>query len=512
MNDWLASSRRRLEGMKVAAQYQEVGRIERFGDGIAIVSGLGHTRLGELIMLGGDAVALTMGVSESHVQCVLLSGSGEVDAGNEATRTGTVADVPVGEALLGRVIDPLGMPLDGQPAPRIDRRDPVERAAPGIVDRDFVNEPLATGITVVDSMIPLGRGQRQLIIGDRKTGKTTIAVDTIINQRETGVIAVYVSIGQKDSGVAQVMEEIRAHGAIDNAIFVIGRADAMPGLQWLAPYAGCAIAEYFRDHGKHALLVLDDLTKHAAVYRQLSLLLRRPPGREAYPGDIFHVHARLLERAAKLSKAKGGGSITALPIAETQAGNLSAYVPTNLISITDGQIYLEPKLFNEGHKPAVNVGLSVSRVGARAQPPVLQKLAGDLRLGYAQFLELEVFTRFGSIVDERTRGVIEHGRRIRAALDQPQNQPLSLAEEVALMLALLENLLDTAPLETVAVLRQGLRAALDKDCPEVAHRINETGALTDADRATLLAMLKDRIGSLTPQPAEDTGDGTPRPA
>ncbi len=511
MNDWLARSRQRLEGLKVETQYQEVGRVEHFGDGIAIVSGLSHTRLGELIVLGGDAVALTMGVSEREVQCVLLQASGDVSAGAEATRTGSVADVPVGEALLGRVIDPLGRPLDGQPAPKITRRDPVERPAPGIVERDFVAEPLATGITVVDSMIPLGRGQRQLIIGDRKTGKTTIAVDTIINQRDTGVIAIYVSIGQKDSGVAQVMEQIREHGAFDRSVFVIGRADAPPGLQWLAPYAGCAIAEYFRDQGKHALLVLDDLTKHAAVYRQLSLLLRHPPGREAYPGDIFHIHARLLERAAKMSQAKGGGSITALPVAETQAGNLSAYVPTNLISITDGQIYLEPKLFNEGHKPAVNVGLSVSRVGARAQPPALQQLAGDLRLGYAQFLELEVFTRFGSIVDERTRGVIEHGRRIRAALDQPQNAPLSLAEEIALMLALLEKLLDDAPLESVSAFRQGLRTMLDKQCPEVAHRINETGALSDEDRATLRDALKAQVAMLQ-KPPEEKSDGTTRPA
>ena len=312
-----------------------------------------------------------------------------------------------------------------------------------------MDEPLATGIIAVDSMIPLGRGQRQLIIGDRKTGKTAIAVDAIINQKRSDVVCVYAAVGQKDSAVAQAIEAVRAHGAPERTVFVVGRADAPAGLQWLAPYAACTIAEFFRDRGQDALLVIDDLTKHAAVYRQLSLLLRHPPGREAYPGDVFYMHSRLLERAAKLSKANGGGSLTALPIAETQAGNLSAYIPTNLISITDGQIYLEPKLFYEGHKPAVNIGLSVSRVGAKAQPPVLKDLAQNLRLAYAQFLELEVFTRFGTMVDARTKATIEHGRRIRAALSQPENAPLSLAEEAGLLLALSEGLFDPLPLEAV---------------------------------------------------------------
>jgi F-type H+-transporting ATPase subunit alpha len=510
MNEWLARSRARLEGFDVGTRYQAVGRVEAFGDGVARISGLAGAKLGELVRFGDGAIGLTMGVTQREAQCMILQ-PGKMAAGSVASLTGTVAEVPVGEALLGRVINPLGIPLDGKPPPDTRMRAPVERPAPGIVDRDFVSQPLATGVTVIDAMIPLGRGQRQLIIGDRKTGKTSIAVDAMINQKGSGVVAVYVAIGQKDSSVAQVIEAIRANGDMENTIFVIGQAEAPPGLQWLAPYAGCSIAEYFRDLGRDALLVLDDLTKHAAVYRELSLLFRHPPGREAYPGDIFSIHARLLERAAKLSPEKGGGSLTALPIAETKAGNLSAYVPTNLISITDGQIYLEPKLFYEGHKPAVNVGLSVSRVGARAQPPILQQLAGDLRLAYAQFLELEVFTKFGSIVDERTRAVIEHGRRIRAGLEQPQSEPLSLAEEAALLLALSEGLLDNAPLEVVAKLRRRIARALAQHCPEVAEQINESGALSDEDKTRLKEMLDAELRSLgdeTKEPVRGASEST----
>jgi len=326
------------------------------------------------------------------------------------------------------------------------------------------------------------------------------------------VISIYAAVGQKDSTVARVIETVRRHGVPERCIFVVGEADAPPGLQWLAPYAACTMAEYFRDRGRHALLVIDDLTKHAAVYRELSLLLRRPPGREAYPGDVFYIHSRLLERAAKLSPAKGRGSLTALPIAETQAGNLSAYIPTNLISITDGQIYLEPKLFYEGHKPAVNVGLSVSRVGAKAQPPVLKELARNLRLAYAQFLELEVFMRFGAIVDERTRRIIEHGRRIRAVLSQPQNAPLSLAEQAALLLAVEENLLDPLPLTAVAALQENLTVSLAKDIPAVSDRINKTGSMDGKDRAALLAHVKQVLESVAQGAAEEgRKDGATRP-
>jgi F-type H+-transporting ATPase subunit alpha len=503
--DWLASSWPRLDRLDVSATFERIGVVDHCGDDIATVSGLSGVELGGLIRIGEHGLALALSLERDVVNCVLLSPGSAIEAGMKAVDTRTVAHVPVGEGLLGRVVDPLGRPLDGGDPVKAERFDPVERPAPGIVDRDFVTEPLATGLTVIDAMIPLGRGQRQLIIGDRKTGKTAIAVDTILNQRDSDVISIYAASGQKDSTVARIIDTVRAHGAPARCIFVVGEADAPPGLQWLAPYAACTMAEYFRDRGQHALLVIDDLTKHAAVYRELSLLLRRPPGREAYPGDVFYIHSRLLERAAKLSAAKGGGSLTALPIAETQAGNLSAYIPTNLISITDGQIYLEPKLFYEGHKPAVNVGLSVSRVGAKAQPPVLKALARHLRLAYAQFLELEVFMRFGTIVDERTRQTIEHGRRIRAVLSQPENAPLSLAEQSALLLAVGENLLDPLPLASVARLQRELRTSLMAEIPDVSDRINKTGTLDDKDRATLLAHVKQTIASLAQGVGEKNG-------
>lgn len=502
---WLGDTDAALAGLTVEPRYEAVGTVEHYADGIARVSGLPATRLGELLRLGERDLAIAMGVTPEAANCVVLTGEAEIAVGLRAYGTGMAASVPVGDALLGRVVDPLGNALDGGPVPETERRDPIERPAPGIVERDFVNEPLATGLVAVDAMIPLGRGQRQLIIGDRKTGKTAVAIDTIINQRRSNVICVYAAIGQKDSAVGHAIEAVRRHGAFDRSIFVIGRADSPAGHQWLAPYAACTIAEYFRDRGQDTLLVIDDLTKHAAIYRQLSLLLRHPPGREAYPGDVFYMHSRLLERAAKLSQARGGGSLTALPIAETQAGNLSAYIPTNLVSITDGQIYLEPKLFYEGHKPAVNIGLSVSRVGAKAQPPLLKDLAPNLRLAYSQFLELEVFTRFGTMVDERTQRVIEHGKRIRAALSQPENAPFSLAQEAALLLALSEGLFDSRPIEAVRTLRDALGTILGEQRPNLATRINATRALNDADRSELLAALRAAIG-------ETDGAGEPQAA
>ncbi len=338
-------------------------------------------------------------------------------------------------------------------------------------------------------MIPLGRGQRQLIIGDRKTGKTSIAVDAMINQRDTDVICVYASIGQKASTVSRVVEAVHAHGTADRCVFVVGMADAAPGAQWITPYAACTIAEYFRDRGQHALLVLDDLTKHAIVYRQLSLLLRKPPGREAYPGDVFYLHARLLERASKLSPEHGGGSLTALPIAETQAGNLTAYIPTNLISITDGQIILDQKLFYEGQKPAVNVGMSVSRVGGATQAKAIKSLANTLKLDYAQYLELEVFTRFGAMLDERTAGKIAHGRRLRAILAQPEYAPLALSMQVALLLAVSEGRLDAMPLSDVAKFRTMLAARLFTDLPRAAAEIDKTGQLSETTRTALLELV-----------------------
>jgi F-type H+-transporting ATPase subunit alpha len=366
--------------METAPTLEYVGTVDHVGDGVAAISGLPWTRLDELLRFEDGTLGLAFRVGEDTVGCVLLGSGEKITAGSRVRGTGEIIRVPVGDALLGRIVDSTGAPLDEGPPITADRRDPIERPAPAIVDRDLVTQPLLTGLTVIDAMIPLGRGQRELIIGDRKTGKTAVAVDTIISQRASDVVCVYAAVGQKASAVNQVVDAVRRYGAIERCIFVVGESDAPPGAQWITPYAACTMAEYFRDRGRDALLIIDDLTKHAIVYRQLSLLLRKPPGREAYPGDVFYIHSRLLERAAKLSDDLGGGSLTALPIAETQAGNLTAYIPTNLISITDGQIYLEPKLFYEGQKPAVNVAMSVSRVGGQTQAPVMKRLAETLRL------------------------------------------------------------------------------------------------------------------------------------
>jgi len=494
LNGWLPGARDRLNASPDAPVLEHVGIVEQIGDGVAIVSGLPRTRLDEVLRFEDGTLGLAFRVDEGGVGCVLLESGEGIGAGGKVWGTGEIIRVPVGDALLGRVVDPTGMPLDDGPKVDSRRHDPIERPAPGIVERDLVTEPLMTGVTVVDAMIPLGRGQRELIIGDRKTGKTAIAVDTIINQRGSDVICVYACIGQKTSTVNQIIDAIRTHGAIENCIFVVGAAEAPPGAQWITPYAACTMAEYFRDQGRSALLVIDDLTKHAIIYRQLSLLLRKPPGREAYPGDVFYAHARLLERSAKLSAELGGGSLTALPIAETQAENLTAYIPTNLISITDGQIYLEPKLFYEGQKPAVNVGMSVSRVGGQTQAKAMKKLAEKLRLEYAQFLELEVFTRFGAMVDERTKRTIEHGRRIRAVLVQPEYQPIPLSTQVALLLALDERKLDALPLEDVPRFKSDIGAWLRDHCPHTLSNIEDTGTLSDQDKDDLSAALDRFLG------------------
>jgi F-type H+-transporting ATPase subunit alpha len=483
---WLPESRARLRDLELTPNLAHVGVVEHVGDGVALVSGLPETGLDELLRFADGTLGLAFRVDEHGIGCVLLGRGEGIRAGSRVQGTAQVIRVPVGEDLLGRVVDATGAPLDDGPAIRAERLAPIERPAPAIVDRDPVVQPLMTGLTVVDAMIPLGRGQRELIIGDRKTGKTAIAVDAMISQRSSEVICVYAAVGQKASTVNQVLAAVREFGAPERCIFVVGEAEAPPGAQWIAPYAACAMAEFFRDRGQHALLIVDDLTKHAIVYRQLSLLLRKPPGREAYPGDVFYIHARLLERAAQLSQDLGGGSLTALPIAETQAGNLTAYIPTNLISITDGQIYLEPKLFYEGQKPAVNVGMSVSRVGGKTQAPVLKRFGERLRLEYAQFLELEVFTRFGAMVDERTKTTIEHGRRIRAILAQPEYQPLTLADQAALLLAVSEGRLDALPLDLVERFKVEIGARLGQSCPQVLSRIVATGELSDEDRAELV--------------------------
>jgi F-type H+-transporting ATPase subunit alpha len=488
LNGWVGQSRRRIRDLAREPRLEQLGRVVQIAEGVATVTGLPDTRLDELLVFEGGVRGLAVDLSEDAIGCVLLGDDTGIAAGSLVHGTGEVTRVPVGAALLGRVVDGLGVPLDGGAPIGAEGFAPVEQPAPAIVERALVTRPLATGLLVIDAMIPLGR-QRELIIGDRGTGKTAIAVDAIINQRSSDVIRVYAAIGQKASSVAQVIAAVRRYGAPEQCIFVMGEADSAPGLQWLTPYSACTMAEHFMARGRDVLLVIDDLTKHAAAYRQISLLLLRPPGREAYPRDVFYIHSRLLERAAKFAPDRGGGSLTALPIAETQTGNISAYIPTNLISITDGQIYLDPRLFYEDQKPAVDVGKSVSRVGGKTQAPVLQALSESLRLEYAQFLELEVFTRFGTMVDERTRKLIEHGRRIRAALRQPQFAPLKLGEQVALLLAVSEGVLDAVPLDRVDAFRAGLGGWLAQHCPEALALDDRTASLSEDLHERLMATL-----------------------
>src|SRR6516162_7670721 len=396
LDDWLKSARKRVQTATLSPSVEEIGRVERVADGIALVSGLPGVRVDELVRFEDGQVGFALTLDRDAVGCVLLDDAEGIEAGDRVRGTGAVARVPVGPGLLGRVVDPLGRALDGESEIRAESFEAVERPAPAIIDRDFVSEPVQTGLLVLDSMFALGRGQRELIIGDRAIGKTAIAVDCIINQKSSDIICIYVAVGQKSSTVKRVINAIQTHGAPERCIFVIASASAAPGLQWIAPFSGFTMAEYFRDRGQHALVVIDDLTKHAATHREIALLTRQPPGREAYPGDVFYLHARLLERAAKLSAANGGGSLTALPIIETQAGDLSAYIPTNVISITDGQIFLESDLFNQGVRPAINVGNSVSRVGGSAQIRAMRQVAGTLRLDLAQYRELAAFAQFGS--------------------------------------------------------------------------------------------------------------------
>ncbi|MBI1207677.1 MAG: F0F1 ATP synthase subunit alpha [Azospirillum sp.] len=512
----LDEARTRLLATTPGAVISEIGTVERVGDGVATLLGLEGARLDEILLFEGDVRGMAVSLDRDSVGAVLLDPDAGISAGAMVRGSGEVVRVPVGPGLLGRVVDPLGRPLDDGPAIAAVRHDPIERPAPGITDRELVTQSLLTGVLAVDALIPIGRGQRELIVGDRSTGKTAIGIDAILNQKRSDVVCVYCAIGQKSSAVARVIDTVRRLGPFERTIFVVANADDPPGLQWIAPYAACTIAEYFRDTGGHALLVTDDLTKHAAVHRQVSLLLRYPPGREAYPGDVFFIHSRLLERAAKLNDALGGGSLTALPIAETQAGNISAYIPTNLISITDGQIILEPKLFNEGWKPAVNVGKSVSRVGGKTQFKAIKEVAGTLKLEYAQFLELEVFTKFGQMVDARAQATIEHGRRIRSVLGQVNAAPLSLATQVALLLALKERLLAALAVEQVIQFKDGLGDALMAEQRGLAERIDSSGLVADEDREKLLDWLKARAerlrrqGALPPSPP-DQGPAAPGP-
>ena len=497
----LEAMRQRLQTLSFEPRFDEFGMVEQVADDIAWVSGLPEARLEEVIVFDDSVRGMAVSLQPGRIGTVLLDSGADMVAGTRARGTGAVIKVPVGKDFLGRVVDPLGRPLDTGPVIRAAERASIDRPSPGITERDLVATPLETGVLVVDALVPLGRGQRELIIGDRGTGKTTLAVDAILHQARSDVVCVYVGVGQEAAGVNRVIEAVRQNGPFERCIFVVAGSDAPLGLQWMAPYAACSMAEYFRDRGGNALLIIDDLTKHAAIHRQLSLLLRDPPGREAYPGDIFHVHAKLLERAAKLSPERGGGSLTALPIAETQAGNLSAYIPTNLISITDGQIYLEPKLFHEGQKPAVNVGLSVSRVGGKTQSAAMRELSETLKLDYAQFLELEIFTRFGQIADARTQRVIEHGRRIRWMLRQVQSRPLPLPEQITLLLGLQHGLLDRLSEAELRSLRARLGELLLAQCADTVVEIEATGALRPEHRERLLGLLRSEVEHVVPVPS-----------
>ncbi|MCB0324771.1 MAG: F0F1 ATP synthase subunit alpha, partial [Bdellovibrionales bacterium] len=419
-----------IQNYQAGVELAEVGSVISVGDGIARIHGLDNVASGELLTFPGDLMGIALNLEEDSVGAVIMGETHKIKEGDVVKRSGKIAEVPVGDALIGRVVDALGNPIDGGAPIEAAGTSRIEVKAPGIVKRKSVHEPLQTGLKAIDAMIPVGRGQRELIIGDRQTGKTAVALDTIINQRDTGVICIYVAIGQKRSSVAQVVERLREHGALGHTIIVAATASEPAPLSFLAPYTGCAMGEYFRDRGRHALVIYDDLSKHAVAYRAISLLLRRPPGREAYPGDVFYLHSRLLERAAKLSDAEGAGSLTALPIIETQAGDVSAYIPTNVISITDGQIYLESDLFYSGVRPAVNVGLSVSRVGGSAQIKAMKKVAGTLRLDLAQYREKQAFAQFGSDLDAVTRAQLARGERLVELLKQPQFKPMPVELQV----------------------------------------------------------------------------------
>lgn len=481
-----ADLRRTREAFSANIEIQEVGVVTNVSTGIATVSGLPGIGFEELVRFSNGTLGIAFNVDAFCVGIILLGDYQNLHAGDEVTRTGRVMDVAVGNALLGRVIDPLANPLDGRGPIDTSERRPVESEAPPIMDRAPVIVPLQTGLKVVDAMIPIGRGQRELILGDRQTGKTAIAIDTILNQRGNDVVCVYCAIGQRASAVAKVAATLREHGAMDYSVVVVAEGNEAPGLAYIAPYAATTIAEFFMQAGRDVLIVYDDLTHHARSYRELSLLLRRPPGREAFPGDIFYIHSRLLERATHLCDERGGGSLTALPIIETEAQDISAYVPTNLISITDGQIYLSPTLFELGVLPAVDVGKSVSRVGGAAQRAAYRAVAGGLKLAYSQFEELESFARFGTRLDEATRRVIDHGQRIRACLKQGESQPLPLIEQIAVLIALASGLFDQVPLDSMGAAQSELRSAAANIPAQVAARLSGADKMSDADRGMLL--------------------------
>jgi F-type H+-transporting ATPase subunit alpha len=478
----------------------EVGKIVSVSTGIARVSGLPNAGFEELLKFPGDLFGIAFNLDEEEIGVVLLGEYQDLHAGDEVERTGQVMDVAVGEGLLGRVIDPLGRPLDSNgPVPSSERL-PIERPAAPIMDRAPVTVPLQTGLKVIDALIPIGHGQRELILGDRRTGKTAIAIDTVLNQRGRNVVCVYCAVGQRASAVAKTVAGLREKGAMDYTVVVVAEGNDPPGLAYIAPYAATSIAEHFMESGRDVLIVYDDLTHHARAYRELSLLLRRPPGREAFPGDIFYIHSRLLERATHLRKELGGGSLTALPIIETEAQNISAYIPTNLISITDGQIYLSPSLFELGVLPAVDVGKSVSRVGGKAQLAAYRAVTGDLKLAYAQFEERETFSRFGARLDDEARKIIEHGRRIRVCLEQPEFAPVSVPEQIAVLLALTAELFDDVSLDRMKEAEQALREAAAKISADVIDRLDTADKLSDEDRMTIIEIGRQALANFHSKP------------
>ncbi len=491
-----ARIKREIESFEAPVEAVDVGYILEVGDGIARISGLSEVMSDELLEFPGGVMGIALNLEDDNVGAVIMGDYTHIEEGDMVRGTGRIASVPVGDALIGRVVNALGEPVDGKGPLNTDKYRPVERIAPGVVYRQNVDTPVQTGIKAVDSMIPLGRGQRELIIGDRQTGKTALAIDTIINQKGKDLICIYVAIGQKQAQVAQVVATLERFGAMDYTVVVLAGASEPAALQYIAPYAGCAIGEEFMERGQDALVVYDDLTKHAWAYRQISLLLRRPPGREAYPGDIFYLHSRLLERAARMSEQYGGGSLTALPIIETQAGDVSAYIPTNVISITDGQIFLEGDLFYSGIRPAVNAGISVSRVGGDAQTKAMKKVAGQLRIELASFREQAAFAQFGSDLDKTTLAQLERGQRLTELLKQPQYQPVPLDDQVIAIYAVTHNYADTIPPNKVKEFEAGLVEFMRTVHPEIGKAIMTTKELPDSLMAQLDAAIKEYLGSI----------------
>ncbi len=485
LDDITAALKQQIESFEAPVETVETGRIMEIGDGIARISGLNDVMMSELLEFPGGVPGMALNLDPDQVGAVIMGDYTHIQEGDLVKGTGRIASVPVGDALLGRVVNAVGDPIDGKGPIESATYYPLEKIAPGVIDRDNVDTPVQTGIISIDSMIPIGRGQRELIIGDRQTGKTALAIDTIINQKGKDLICIYVAIGQKRSSVAQVMATLEKFGAMEYTVIVSASASEPAALQYIAPYAGCSIGEYFMDQGKDALVVYDDLSKHAWAYRQISLLLRRPPGREAYPGDVFYLHSRLLERASRMSEANGGGSLTALPVIETLAGDVSAYVPTNVISITDGQIYLESDLFFAGQRPAVNAGLSVSRVGGDAQTKIMKKIAGRLRLELASYRELAAFALFSSDLDPATKRQLDRGQRLMEMLKQPQYAPIPLVDQVVSIFAVINGFADDVSVENMTAYINELRAHVNKNNPDLVQSINTELALTPEIEAAM---------------------------